>query len=530
MMTGRVAVVLGLLLVGVACQGGEEVESATANVEGGPCAAVIEDLSGEGRSAAAIVANNDLVAKKVLQAGSCAKTFRDVVATLKASGCGKEGMMADVVSERSALIGKPEGGRVVMHPACDPESTFVTGAPRDFELLLAPKEGVGPDGPIGDALEMIAHDATSGVFNFYAVEDGKWRFFGDSRSMLKGPGKGNERRCAHCHAEGGLVMKELATPWQNWDHSNTDRQPGIDEVRANLAKQLGLEEIGFLSNPGSRFFGLEQTVRNGNAAWNAKRVAHLAKNGTLAELVEPLLCTKEFNLQNGFSNDLFVHEAGERQLADGIVDKALLSLHQVMKDRNERPIMRFKRDESGALLDAMEPATDTVSGFFRAVPAAIELGYAELLVEKKLVSKKLVDAMRRVDATRPIFSPDRCSLVASMPKVDIASPRAAARIDAALIKALEAKSPRSAAENELLRNLREPDADAAKRVDGFFAKCAERAAAEPDALALDLGKIVSAHRNAIRARPIAEAAELLPFDVHNAPATARLGLGSCRLE
>jgi hypothetical protein len=530
--SGGFAFLFGLVLVAVACQSGEDVGSSTANVEVGPCGSLIEDLSGEGRTPASIAAHNDVVAKKLLHPqGACATTFKAVVTELRAGGCGKDGMMADVVSERSALLREPEGGRVVLFPRCHPEAAgFVTGSKADFDLLLAPLKPVSPTSTIGEKVELIARDETSGVFNFYAVEDGKWRFFGDSRTMLKGPGNGEERRCANCHASGGLVMKELETPWQNWDHSNTDNQPGIDDVRANLAKQLGVDEIGFASNPGSRFFGMELTVKKGNAAWNEARIAHVVKTGTLAQLVEPLLCTKELNLENGFSNDLFVHEAGPRQFADGIVEKAQASLQQVMMDREKRPLTRFKRNDRGDVTSEREPATDTVSGFFRAVPGQIDTTYAELLVEKKIISQKLVDAIRRVDVTRPIFSDDRCSLVRSLPSVDIAKRGAASRIDAAVIKALEEKQGRSAAETELLRNLREPDTAAGARLDAFFQKCADRAKTEPDALALDLGKVISSHRNAIRARRIAEAAELLPFDVHDAPPGKRLRLEDCKLE
>jgi hypothetical protein len=497
-----------------ACQSsGDDVAADEAAIQSGACGSSIEDLSGEGRDAASIVGNDDLVAKMLLRStDGCPLTFREVVGKLHKAGCGKGAMLADVVSERSTLIGKPEGGRVVLFPRCNTESTFSSGSEEDAELVLAPLQSVRTEGPVGDAVEMIAHDKTAGVFNFYAVEGRKWRFFGDSRSMLKGPGKGEQRRCASCHASGGLVMKELESPWMNWDSTNGGRAPGIDDVRANLAKNLDLPEIKSFSNPFSRFFALEQTVTRANEAWNAVRVDHLVKSGTLAQLLEPVFCDKELNLGNG-----------EMPLVDEQTS-VRLELPRESLAKVDAAAKTAVKDRQGNVL-----AQDTVRAGFHAEHARTDLQYAELLIERKLVTQKLVTAIRRVDPTRSVLSDERCSLVASVPSVDLESTNVSEKVDAAFAQALAGKANRSAPENELLRNLQETEDAARARSDKFFDQCAERLKNEPDALALDFETVMSAHRNRIRKHPIAEAPELLPFDSLGGSERTKLSVDSCKL-
>src|SRR5262249_35932133 len=113
--------------------------------------------------------------------------------------------------------------------------TCPDGAPREFEVLIS-MFGLGPDTTANDIagheVEMIGFDRSAGVYNYYSVEDlsgagsGErkqvWRFFGNSQDFLsKGPGDGNfplqVRRCAGCHVNGGLIQKELQSPWLHWD-------------------------------------------------------------------------------------------------------------------------------------------------------------------------------------------------------------------------------------------------------------------------------------------------------------------------
>ena len=534
--------------------------ASAAAISGGACETQIEDLSGEGRSAADIAKNNDAVAKLLLApaAKGCPLTFKAVIDKLKAAGCGKDGMNADIVSERSQLIGKPEGGRGVLVPNCN----GLTAA----ELLLAPPVTLHTSGPLPAAVEIIAQDTRSGVFNFYAAENGKWRFFGDSRSMLKGAGTGDERRCASCHTSGGLVMKELDSPWMNWPGQTGTI--GADEVRENLGKNLDVPVSRF--SQGFREFKLQTTVEQANETWNRKRVEHIQQQGTVAELLKPLFCTQEVNFKNSgqIGGDVDVGASFEvgAVLGPDAYAKAIKASGQVMLDGKQQPVMRLKREggsdtfldtkgkplqgpapdnapfhvtEDGRIIDAngmvvtgrevaKEVAVDTVVPGFGVAVATIDASYIGALVERKLVSSTLERAIRGVDMTRPLFSDARCGLLAALPQVDLKSAQGLAeRIDAALLKALEAKSPRTAPESELLANMKEPDAVGAARFDKFASACAARQKSDAGAFALDALRVLSQQRNRVRKMPIAEHNELMPFDKLNVSDSARLDPKTC---
>jgi hypothetical protein len=538
----------------------EDDDASADAISGGACGTQIEDLSGEGRSAADIAKNNDAVAKLLLNptANGCPLTFKAVIDKLKAAGCGKDGMNADIVSERSQLIGKPEGGRGVLVPNCK----GLTAA----ELLLAPPVTLHTSGPLPAAVEIIAQDTRSGVFNFYAAENGKWRFFGDSRSMLKGAGKGDERRCASCHTSGGLVMKELDSPWMNWPGQTGTT--GADEVRENLGKNLDVPISRF--SQGFREFKLQTTVEQANETWNKKRIEHIQQQGTVAELLKPLFCTQEVNFKNsgqrGGDVDVGASFEVEAVLGPDAYAKAIKASGQIMLDGKQQPVMRLKRGEGsstfldtkgkplegpapdnepfhvmedGRIVDANEKvvtgrevakevAVDTVVPGFGVTVAAIDASYIGALVERKLVSSTLERAIRRVDMTRPLFSDARCGLLAALPQVDLKSAQGLAqRIDAALLKALEAKSPRTAAESELLANVKESDAAGAARFDKFASACAARQKSDAGAFALDALRVLSQQRNRVRKMPIAEHNELMPFDKLNVSDSARLDPKTC---
>jgi hypothetical protein len=110
------------------------------------------------------------------------------------------------------------------------------------------------------------------------------------------------------------------------------------------------------------------------------------------------------------------------------------------------------------------------------------------------------------------------------------STQVGSKLVASITQSLETKAKRTAAEEELLRNLRESDDAASARVDTFLKACSERATKDPDAFALDMAKLLSAQRNAVRKLPIAEANELFPFDELNVPPTVKLNVAKCTLE
>lgn len=543
--------------VALGCSSGDEGETGEDNIESASsaCSSLIEDRSGEGRSAQSLVDGDDPIARLIFQRAktACPTTLRAVVDSLREAGCGKDGMAADFVSERAVLIGRPDAARTVLIPKCE--------GVKAEQLLLAPVSPVQTTGPVPTSVEIIAM-SDSGAFNFYAVTGTKWQFFGDSRSMvMKGPGANSERKCAACHNSGGLVMKELLTPWTNWDaRSNSGQLYGIEQIRENLAQNLGMPgKLEPFSQPlNSRRFELEPTVRAGNKVWNEKRLAHILESGTVKDLLKPIFCTNEINLRYFSSFDdvayaAAVKKAGQ-QMLDGSGRPIMMTVRredngqppymdtagQPLEDKDGNP---FTLSADGTLLDptnkavtdrkvAMVPAVDTPAPDVQVVRADIDDEYEKLLIAQNAVSVELVNAIWRVDVTRGVFSDQRCALVAGLPDVDIKTADGrAARIEAAITSTLTSKSQRSAAESEFLESLTKPEVAGARET-AFFTACDERRAGKtgekPEDVAFDFLKMESQTRNRLRKLPIAEAPELLPFDALNVDDKARPDLKTCK--
>jgi hypothetical protein len=63
----------------------------------------------------------------------------------------------------------------------------------------------------------------------------------------------------------------------------------------------GAQELVTAANLGSKTTGaeFENVVKQGNAKWNKTRIATLKEAGNIQELLKPLFCSVEVNLDNG---------------------------------------------------------------------------------------------------------------------------------------------------------------------------------------------------------------------------------------
>ena len=314
----------GLLLTGCSAKGPNDSHNPGGKADGvgaAACLNFIQDASGLGRSAQEIAAHQDAIGQFVLTAGSsCPLTFKDIMAKLAQTdnaGCPSVPVQAVVVSE-TAQLGGDKQFRTIVTRAC--------GGRAQEDLFLSPPAPIGVSGAAPSSVEIIAKDTTSGVFNYYAAERGAWRFMGNSLDLVQnGTGAGDERRCAACHTDGALNMKELHSPWNNWEgDTNT---PGADQAITNLLTSLGVQSVSAANN---KFNGIimESLVEQGNEAYNQKRAEFLKTQGAAAVL-KPLFCTLQFNLEEGqgfYPDSLFFDEisggAGRRWRSCGRVEPA----------------------------------------------------------------------------------------------------------------------------------------------------------------------------------------------------------------
>jgi len=457
---------------------------------------------------------DDAVATKILAGDACPKTFEEIQKKLS-SVEGDEECKSNTftISERSMARGLPDSYREVVSHGC--------GGVLASDVMMS-LFGVRPGAaPLPGDVELIAKDRTTGAYNYYAREQGRWRFFGNSFDLIADgydcdangactPKAANKTRCAGCHVSGGLNMKELNFPWVHWEGVATT--PGRAELFSAHQDLLG--ESSHASN-------LENIITSGNGAYDQKRIEFLKSKG-VAEVLRPLFCTMEVSLSSGVSSEgspltripaeLVLDFQWQRVFAGSTAFdvndadyRALIPVfNQRLLDRRARPVL----DKDGVAV------TDTHFGFTFPKRSTRDNAYIAKLMSSGIVDRDFVADVLHIDFTRASFSAARCDLLHHAPELppEQMTPdaiREGFKTSLANGEGLAAKS--------LLANLSQPD-DQAQHIDdirAFLEACNGRDRKE---LLADLMTFASHQRRASRAivsssgQGIIEFAESMVFD------------------
>jgi hypothetical protein len=457
----------------------------------------------------------DPLAKAVFKTGdTCPTTFAEIMDKLRENdkeGCPDEqdGIETRVISETAQAAGKATNYRAVTTRTCNNRST--DGIVFSLFGLSAGASSL-PQG-----VEVISFDETAGIFNYYETDGTTLNFFGNSNDMLKGKGTGDDRRCASCHVAGGLVMKELDTPWLHWEgHMDTPGAEDLIKKHKNLGSQTSGAE-------------LEGVVKSANEKWNKTRIATNKAKG-LEEVLKPLFCSTEFNLDNGadFESPVMGGPGGSemsRVPFDFLVDPQLKSFGSISVEFADYDALI---KANGQTLPGVPGAIDTVFDFVFPERAHVDNDYVDQLVAAGIIDADFVKDVLMVDFTRPVFSSDRCGLLAFAPTV-AAEDMTAAKIKEAFIASLEAEGPTaSSAGGVLLSNLKVANDDAAHdtKVDAFIAACTALGSRPFLTNAL---KIASLTRSEAKQSPIMEFESTMPTDSQNVASGSRLHPTTCAL-
>jgi len=463
---------------------------------------------------AALAELNDPIAKLVFAGGSCPKTFEQVMTKLRETdkkSCKNErdGIKTRLISERSQGTGVPDAYRAVVSRACDGRSEHELL----FSLFGISFDGSEPPESLPEDVEIIAFDRERQVFDYYTVEGGNWTHFGNSKDYLEPKAK-DKMRCAGCHTGGGLIMKEINQPWVHWEgKTNT---VGTDALVAQFPS-FGTKATGY---------NLEPTIKKGNDAWNTARIEHVKAKKTPADLVRPLFCPVEINIQTTGSDKIPAAIPADFLFDPSLGRKDTLSIvaadYTSLLATNEQFIL----DDSGEPLQRSgKDVTDTFFKFAFPERSASDVDYVAKLVAEGVVSADFVKDVLMVDFTRPLFSEARCKLAELAPK----TASNAAAIKSGFAKSLEAAKPAAgSAGAKLLANLKD-NADGSKHdaaLGAFVTACKARPKKE---LLTDVLKIASARRNVVRERAIMEFSESLPVDNLEAHRDSALDPVTCTL-
>jgi hypothetical protein len=425
---------------------------------------VISQKDGHTMTADELGKLGDPIANFVLKGQDCPLTLTKIAAKLtKTDPCilqptdGGFNNNADIgqnsrfVTDRSQLLEQPDTYRAVIARACQKRE--------DNELLISvfgigtQTDGAGkvtavsvPDNTIeliGEHKTTDANGTVTGVFNYYAREDNQWKFFGSSTDFLSQgydcnddgacvPKAATKQRCASCHVGGGLNMKELESPWVNWEGGGNSfgkhaldpngasfGTPGVADIIAKRKDLFGDQSDGVQ---------MEATVEEGNRQWIPARIAFLKTKG-LKEVLRPLFCTTDMNLveagltqlppnkgddpnktQNQLSQDLFVDRTFKAFLNEGgsitfgeYMDAIKANGQHIQDGRNDSDQPLFGADG--------KPIFDTVQGLIIPARSGQDNAYIQELQNERVVDIDLVKDILSVDFTRPIYSKTRCDML-----------------------------------------------------------------------------------------------------------------------
>ena len=323
-------------------------------------------------------------------------------------GSSAAGISTRFVSETSQVEGKGDSYRAVVARQC--------GGRADHELLIS-LFGIGADGALPANFETIGKDKVTGVFNYYAREDNTWKFFGNSLDLISDgydcnangactPKAAAKTRCAGCHVGGGLIMKELNSPWVHWEGDTTT--PGLDTLFSGAnASLLGTRGSGI---------DMESKVSDGNTAYTPKRIAFLKTKG-VAEVLRPLFCTMDINLQSAggtdaptsIRNEALLDPAWQSFDSPPINAADYTALVAQFKQRIASSKGAQRKDTDG------KPVDDTFFKFTFPERSQLDGLYVQELIAENIVDDDFVKDVLSVDFTRPIFSAARCGLLKFAP-------------------------------------------------------------------------------------------------------------------
>jgi len=486
---------------------------------------VVKDKgTGKSLSVAELTSHNDPIATILLTTAGCPQTVSEITTKLRKNdtqGCadkgpGKaaEGVSTYFVSEEAATSGSAQGAyRTVSVRKCAgrPEQGLFISA------LASPKGGVQED-----FAELIGQDPNTKEFHFYTMtREGKdavpsWTSFGSSSDMID---KGYtcrdggcvakaepQLRCAGCHAGGGLVMKETKDPNVFWHGRNDEFPkgpvlPGAEDLATRFPAVYGDVDAA----P-----GLQGSTTDGNTEWVARRADFLKAKGA-QELLRPLFCTVEVNLETSPESAARFASFGSAVLVDPSLAEATLS--------------GFSAKAYTGLLSGR----DAPSAMISPVRSSQDLLYQGALVKKGLIDEDLLLDILNIDFTRPIFSPSRCALLDSVPSTlrgDAITPNA---IRSALVKQLG--SSQTADAKQLLLNLQTPGDAAAHKQEArqFLTACKKAAKDAPEQFLGDVLSVVAHVRERSKSfSPIIENKSLM-LPLTHAATTKALDPKTCKL-
>jgi hypothetical protein len=292
-------------------------------------------------------------------------------------------------------------------------------------FLSAVPAGVSPGQP-APFLQIIAFDPTKQKFNYYQYISNSsvrndpgtiktWSWAGDT-SFARAP-KTVGRGCFQCHLNGGLNMKELTPPWNNWQSPQASVNPAVvppevatDPLFLNLSGADRFQQ----AFQGAQFNLDLQFVRGsiqGNKVSNPPELLRRLIETTTINFASSQVQSQSSADVTALPNDFFLNDSVLRNVLNLNYAIPPLTLargsYESFVTAQEFRLVNRAADNGPPNYSQPGP---TFFSFFVPVPAYEDAKAIQQLVLQKVVSPKFAAAILMVDFPNPIFSPDRSSL------------------------------------------------------------------------------------------------------------------------
>jgi hypothetical protein len=358
-------------------------------------------------------------------------------------------------------------------------------------------------------LQVIGWDNSAGAFQFYERRDEAWVWAGSSWDALADDARGHGP--FDSHVNGALNMKELKAPWIHW-HSQA---AAISDAALAPNDPLRAEAIW---TSRAQAENLELLVRAGVRRWTEARLDRSTAGGSIINLrsaLRQVLDTSTINLVSSAVSRSALNRATEITLpitfffnADALV--GVLELEPAVM-RPAVPASVYKEMLETFQVEITDGRIslrgDTHFLFLVPEPAFEDVLLLQMLLDRKVLSRKLAAAMLMLDFENAVFSRRRRSLLRYVPEQ--ATPGNPATFDSAFVTAVthspDAGTP-GTPEYELLANWNLPssswESDYARRIEAFMRSVTARCATATDFT--PVFQLAESRRREFRQRPLAE--------------------------
>lgn len=312
------------------------------------------------------------------------------------------------------------------NPSAGSISIFETGAGSVSGRLVSDHEFffgyfIGPDGTqlkVNDGrgllVEALAWDPTKRLYNFYELKgfaDGRrqWFYRGDSADIfadlkdlhLTNDTLGNTLRCSGCHMSGGPIMKEIASPHNDWWTAQNRLLFGNRQPSPSLANILA-----DLKDPAHLAEATKAGIEVLNSSSFDQRI-----DGDWQQMLRPLFCSVEINLSSA-THRLFDEPSVFSVPSDFFVDpwwSIDVEVRIESQDYYQALETKGSKFPENGFLDADH-------AWLTPVRSWQDTALIRNLVKQNLIDEEFVADVLAIDFTQPLFSKERCDLLKLLPK------------------------------------------------------------------------------------------------------------------